>query len=325
MSHSTFADELQAAKEKERNKTASERAEDIAYTINHSLACTATDFLNPVINTLTEGYIKSVGGCGHDHSKDGGHHHAPASSPSHKGYFGRVGESLKTSFSGSRLKRWAMGEFIGDFGAVPLTLGTQHYAPGFMHGLRKFFEPIVAPLFHWGAERETKNWAQKEHIALDSEQAKNHAAELYEHEMAHFPQALAWTGYSLGLNVATQIVHQELHPPKGCSHGPGKKTTPLQFLATAAAGMGVTAGLVVGARAAAPEKMQSFDRFTSKNILLPATKLVGRTFGIDENTVERMQQKQGALHGNAPIERTSWAQKIMQEENPAVTVNTPLQ
>jgi hypothetical protein len=60
----------------EQRKTEQQRAEDIAYTINHSLYCTLTDFLNPPINAATDGWLRwLMPGCGHDHSKDGGNHH----------------------------------------------------------------------------------------------------------------------------------------------------------------------------------------------------------------------------------------------------------
>lgn len=36
----------------EQRKTEQQRAEDIAYTINHSLYCTLTDFLNPPIDAV---------------------------------------------------------------------------------------------------------------------------------------------------------------------------------------------------------------------------------------------------------------------------------
>jgi len=67
-----------SATEYEAHKTKEERAEDIAYTINHALACTVTDFIDPFVGNLTQKYLgKRISiGCGHDHSKDGkeGHH-----------------------------------------------------------------------------------------------------------------------------------------------------------------------------------------------------------------------------------------------------------
>jgi hypothetical protein len=54
----------------ERQKTKQQHAEDIAYTINHSLYCTLTDFLNPPINAATDGYLRwLIPGCGDSFSR----------------------------------------------------------------------------------------------------------------------------------------------------------------------------------------------------------------------------------------------------------------
>ena len=60
-----------SAKAYERQKTREQRAEDIAYTINHSIYCTLTDFINPPINAVTDNWLRwLIPGCGHDHSGD---------------------------------------------------------------------------------------------------------------------------------------------------------------------------------------------------------------------------------------------------------------
>ena len=87
---------------KASDKSSAQHAENIAYTINHALACTATDFIDPWIGRMTQKYLRqrvSIG-CGHDHSADHG-----------------------TAWQG------VVGELVGDFGAVPVTVAVQHYAP----------------------------------------------------------------------------------------------------------------------------------------------------------------------------------------------------
>lgn len=279
----------------EKEKTASQHAEDIAYTINHSLYCTLTDFLNPPINAATDGYLRwLIPGCGHDHSKDGGHHHHDHGGhcthpdhhyhpPSNLSRWEKVKLASNQAFSKERFVQYTKGEFIGDFGAVPLTIGVQRMFPNFMNGVRKLCEPVMRPIFTWGVKRDNKSWAKKHHVAADSQEYKDHAAKVYEYEMSHFPQAVVWTGFSLGLNTGYQVFADK---------------TPMPFASKLAlksgsvlSGVLVTAGVVVAARALAPNKMHSFDTWTSKNAILPATKTVGKLFGVKEEDVERMAEK----------------------------------
>lgn len=266
----------------EKRKSAEQRAEDIAYTINHSLACTATDFINPIVNTFTEGRIKAIGGCGHDHSKDGGHcHHVPA--PTADTWWGRVKQSSKNSFSRERLMQWTKGEFIGDFGAVPLTIFVQRAFPNFMNGTRKLIEPLMGGIFRYGVERDSKRWARRHDVDTSSAAYRQHVDEVYEHEMSHLPQAVVWTGFALALNVGYQKYKDATRPLAG-------------LLAACMSGMAVTAGLVVAARAIAPHKVREFDKATSEHVMLPATRVVGKLFGVDDAAVDRMAAEQERLH-----------------------------
>lgn len=308
----------------ESKKTEAERAEDIAYTINHSLYCTLTDFLNPPINTATDGWLRwLIPGCGHDHSKDGGHHHHDhdhhhehGSSCKHhhheapKTRWEKVKAASKQAFSKERFVQYAKGEFIGDFGAVPLTIGVQRMFPGCMHGVRKLCEPIMRPLFKWGVERDSKGWAKKYNVAADSQEYKDHAAKVYEYEMSHFPQAVVWTGFSLGLNTGYQMWVDN-------SHMPFSSKLALKG-SSVLSGVLVTAGVVVAARALAPDKMHSFDTWTGENAILPATKAVGKLFGVQEEDVERMIEKD-KQQGAAPTWKTRMDNQPSQENQVGVT------
>ena len=329
------------AQEKERRKTPQQRAEDIAYTINHSIYCTLTDFLNPPINAATDGWLRwMIPGCGHDHSKDGGHHHhagcthdhshgsySPAAVHVHSASCGhlhhdhdhvhphpqpqqqytytsyrakpakemtrweKVKDASKHAFSRDRFIQYAQGEFIGDFGAVPLTIGMQRMFPGVMDAVRKVSEPVMKPIFKWGVESDSKRWARSHAIDLDSPEYKQHVKDVYEHEMSHFPQAMVWTGFSLALNVAYQTNVDK--SPMKLGQKIALKTGSVM------SGILVTAGMVVGARALIPHKMHEFDRWTSKNFILPTTRVVGKVFGVDSKAVDNMVKEQEALdHGN---------------------------
>lgn len=295
----------------EQRKTEQQRAEDIAYTINHSLYCTLTDFLNPPINAATDGWLRwLIPGCGHDHSKDGGHqhhhdhdhHHEHGPSCKHhhheapKTRWEKVKAASKQAFSKERFIQYAKGEFIGDFGAVPLTIVVQRMFPNFMNGLRKLCEPIMRPLFKWGVERDNKDWARKHNVAPDSQEYKDHAAKVYEYEMSHFPQAVVWTGFSLGLNTAYQM-WADKSPIPFSQKFLLKSTSVLS-------GILVTAGVVVAARALAPNKMHSFDTWTGEKAILPATKAVGKLFGVKEEDIERMAERHEEINGK------KWQQRV---------------
>lgn len=284
--------------ENETQRTKEQRAEDIAYTINHSLYCTLTDFISPPINAATDGYLRwLIPGCGHDHSKDGGHHdhhhdhdHVHGEGCTHHSHdvpqtrLEKVKAASRQSFSKERFIQYAKGEFIGDFGAVPITIGVQRAFPHFMNGLRVLTEPFMKPLFTVGVERDTKNWAKQNGIAPDSQAYQSHASALYDYEMSHFPQAVVWTGASLGLNTAYQVWADKSHMPLS--------NKLLLKSSSVLSGVLVTAGVVVAARALAPNRMHSFDEWTSENAILPTTKVVGKLFGVKEEDVDRMVQKE---------------------------------
>ena len=66
----------------------------------------------------------------------------------------------------------------------------------------------------------------------------------------------------------------------------------------------VTAGMVVAAHAFAPHKVREFDQWTSHNVILPATKTVGKVFGVNEEDVNRMAEK------HKKLENPQWAGRI---------------
>ncbi len=301
---------LGSASARERQKDEMQRAEDIAYTINHSLYCTLTDFINPPINAATDGYLRwLIPGCGHDHSKDGAHPHHEHGEACHHSHepqgmtrWEKFKNASKTAFSKERFFEYAKGEFIGDFGAVPVTIAAQRFFPSFMHGLRKISEPLMRPLFTFGVERSSKKWAKENGFATDSPEYEAHKREVYEHEMNHFPQAIVWTGASLGGNIAYQM-HADKSPMSFQSKLALKSSSVLS-------GVLVTAGMVVAARAFVPDTMRRIDRWTSRKIILPTTKAVGSLVGVDAQAVDRMAERENALHDGAWLQRLNAEQAL---------------
>lgn len=238
----------------EASKTDEERAEDVAYTINHAIACSVTDFFDPVFQKLSQDWIghRIHIGCGEDHD-----HHEPHGSWAHS----------------------IIGEVSGDFGAVPITIAFQRFTPGFMNGIRHLAEPVVGEIFEKSAEHSAMRWALKNGIAYNSEAYQQRVNDTYNHEMEHLPQAVVWTLSSIGLNTATQRVMGNTH----------SLTTIAGSKSIASL---VTTGAVLGLRAFAPRKARSWDQFTSKNIFLPATRFVSNLVGVRAETVDKLVEHQ---------------------------------
>jgi hypothetical protein len=285
---------------REGKKTEAQRAVNIAYTINHALACTATDFIDPYFGNLTQRYLgkRFSIGCGHDHSKDKHghckHHGLPCAHPHHHRDY---------RHQHSHLKHWWIGEAVGDFGAVPVTIATQSYFPGFMNGLRKVMEPMLGGFFRKGAKRASKKWAQTQGIAKDSQEFKEHVEAVYQHEVSHLPQALMWTVSSIAINLCTQ-------------RAIGNKGPFWQLAAGKAVGASISAGLVVGGRGLAPDTAGKWDSFTSEKLFLPTTKTIGRIFGVKNEDVDRMSGKEKQLRGESWVERTKSFDQNMGRNQP---------
>lgn len=273
---------------REEQKTETQRAVDIAYTINHALACTATDFIDPYFGNFTQKYLgkRFSIGCGHDHSKDkhdhGHEHHGPPCAHPHHHH--------DHHHQHSHLKHWWIGEVVGDFGAVPVTIAAQRYFPGFMQALRIVMEPMLGGFFRKGAERSSKKWAQAQGVGTDSQEFKDHVEAVYQHEVSHLPQALMWTASSIAINLCTQ-------------RAIGNKGPFWQLAAGKAVGASISAGLVVGGRGLAPGAAEKWDNFTSEKLFLPATKTIGRIFGVKNEDVDRMAEKEKGLRSDSWAER----------------------
>jgi len=145
-------------------KSKKQRVEDVAYTLNHSLVCTATDFIDPYVGNLIQKHLGN----------------------------------------NSQLKDCWIAEFAGDFGAVPFTIAMQRMFPSFMRSLSQAAEPIVGKFFHNGAERAAQEWAKEHNLSVESPEYKKRVEKIYQYEMSHVPQALMWTVSSIAINVSMQ-------------------------------------------------------------------------------------------------------------------------
>ena len=299
-----------SAQEQERQKTAEERAADVAYTINHALICAATDIIDPFvaawsqknlgrqINTswcnLTHDHGDN-GSSGHDHHDHHDHHHHDHHHHDHHhhdhhhhhhDHHHHHHDHHNVTFGGA-LKHWVIGEAIGDLGAVPVAIAVQRHAPGFMQWVNDSLESVFGKVYQRSTQRTAANWALKAGLSPDDPQVKKYADELYHHEISHFGQAAVWTVASVGLNVASQKLITGNRLP----------VSYMVFYKTL--GALTSATLLFGGRAIAPGKFQSWDRWTSKHVFTPMTKTVGKLFGVDEKAVEEtIQRKEQIEHRN---------------------------
>lgn len=282
------------AKQQEAQKTDAERARDISYTINHAIACTATDVLSPFIGNYTQRYLgKRIElGCGHDHSTPCAHLPPKQTQTamrklSTKGFekpifrklqaeempYKRLRPPVAAQVPQNNLKHWWIGEVVGDFGAVPVTIAVQRFFPSVMNAIRSIAEPVAAPLFNIGAKRSTRIWAEENNIARDAPEYKAHEKEVLNREMSHLPQAFMWTATSAAINIAAQRIS-------------GNRGELSHLIAGKLAGSSTSVALVLGFRSFAPHHAYRFDRFTSEHIFEPITQAVTGTSSSWQDKVE---------------------------------------
>ncbi len=263
-------------------KTKAQHAENIAYTINHALACTATDFIDPFVSTKIQKYLnqKVSFGCGHDHSGDD-HGHG-------------------SNWQG------VVGELVGDFGAVPVTVLLQHYTPWLMDGIRYVAEPIMGDLFRNGAKAAATHQSKQAMLngtPFTPEEYRARARELYHYEIQHLPQGLVWTVTAVVANVEIQ---------KRVLHNPSK---PADIYAGKIGGALVSSSLLFGTRAFATEKAKQWDEWATSTVFMPLTKSVGKWFGVEEKDVNTLMEKQKRL--NDP----DWKSRAQQPAEKATAVS----
>jgi hypothetical protein len=235
--------------------TSSQLAEDFSYTLNHSVYCMMTDFLNPILGAAVDHKIINwlFPGCGQNHiHSDACQHPVPPLSATK---WEKVKAATKQTFSGETLKHYFQGEFLGDFGAIPLTLGVQYLFPDFMRGLEKLAEPIARPIVQNSAERAAKSFAKKQGIAEGSEAYEAHKRDVYAYEMHHLPQAMMWTASSFGITTAYVTAADKTPMPL-------EKKLLIKGASVLFPAVMTSVGVLV-ARTIAPNKMEAIDGWTN--------------------------------------------------------------
>ena len=266
----------------EQQKTKEQHAEDVAYTINHAISCGTTDVvLQPVISAAFGVNV----GCNHPD------HHHPKQKLTLKSFAHEAGHYFK-------------GEIIGDVAAVPLTIGVQRLFPNFMNGIRKLTEPLFGWAFRNGANRAAHHWAKNQGLADDAPEVTAYAEQVYQHEITHLPQAVVWNMFAYPIGAVGQKIggHGRSYP---------------EIFKSKLVGALVSNSILIGGRIVAPDTAQKWDTMTGENILLPASKSVGKMFGVDEETMQR------AAESKHKHEVSTWEKRVEDRQQPPTEIGTP--
>jgi hypothetical protein len=255
----------------EKNKTRQQKREDIAYTVNHAIICTLSDFIDPVIGNYTQKWFNRGLTLGHgDHS--------------HEGLEG--------------LKLWFFGEFVGDAVAVPVTIGVQRIFPGAMHWINRGAERALGPLFKDGARNAAISWAYENNLPTNDAQVIEKAKEYYDNEVSHLGQTAVWTAAAYAGNV----IFQKTVPKWTGLRNEGKWW---ELVAAKGVGSVVTAGLVVGVRSNATKTAEKYDAVLNQYVVNPVLNRTNKWLGLDKESAERVKNKVAHGHGGHTEEAVS--------------------
>lgn len=304
---------IEDPKAHEAAKTEEERAEDVAYTINHAISCGVTDIVvQPVASVLAttlvhedvlpkwmhwitnifENHEHHSHGHGHDHGSHCGHtDHAHG--PDDRTKWQRITARLKSEFQFKKLfgnlGHWAGGEVAGDAGGVIPTIVVQRMAPGFMQGMRNVLEPIAGGFFASGARRDARHWGARHGLGADAPEVQQKEAALYKHEIDHLPQAVVWNVFSIPINFLTQKFMLK------------HKFTLGEFIIGKTFGTFFSNSVLIGGRGMAPEIFNKWDRWNSEHILRPVLNGPGQLLGIDKKTADRVAGQHEASLDDKPV------------------------
>lgn len=265
-------DKSDAPKQSRRAKIAA----DFAYTLNHAIVCTLTDPITDApIGATVQNMMAAVRA-----DNDG------------KVTFRKLLEQLtpgaiwggiKETFGNRQaLKSWFAGEFAGDFGAVPVVVAVQNFAPWLVNGIRKAFTPLMGPIFRRSAERSARREFEFAKMEAKGPEFQQRVEELYNKEMEHLPNAVLWTVASPAINIAMQKLVIQKRFMKDDEPAPV-----VDLLLGKAIGATITSSLTVGLRTLAPEKAQKWDNWMSSKASGPVAGMVSKVAGVDKDELKK--------------------------------------
>lgn len=140
--------------------------EDIAFGIQQTAACWATDFIDPIVGEKIQH---------------------------------RLGDAAKMP-KGST---W-VGEVVGDSAAFFTFLGIQKFAPIITRTLHKISRKLFDGFIEKGAKGHLKHWAKEHNVAIDSPEYNKEMEAYKEFQADNIAKSFIISAASIGLNVGTQ-------------------------------------------------------------------------------------------------------------------------
>lgn len=268
-------------------------AADFVYTWNHAVVCTITDPITDApIGATVQNMMASIRANGD--GKVTFRKLLEQLTP------GGVWDGIKETFGNRQaLKSWFAGEFAGDFGAVPVVVAVQNFAPWLVNGIRKAFTPLMGPIFRRSAERAARKEFEFAQMETKGPEFQQRVEELYNKEMEHLPNAVLWTVASPAINITMQKLVIQKHFMKD---EPPVPVTDL--LLGKAIGATITSSLTLGLRALAPEKAQKWDNWMSSKLSGPVSGVVSKVSGVDRDVLKKdMEARNEREHGGKHSEK----------------------
>jgi hypothetical protein len=148
--------------------------EDIAFGMQQTLTCWATDFIDPYIGEKIQ-----------DRFQDATHKRPTGST-------------------------W-IGEFVGDTGAFFAFLGVQRFIPSVTNGLKKATRAMFNRSLEKSAKGHLRHWAREHNVAEGSPEYKAKMEEWKEFQADNIAKSSVITASSVGLNVLTQKALSNTH------------------------------------------------------------------------------------------------------------------
>lgn len=291
---------------------------DFAYTLNHAIVCTITDpFTDLLFGVVGEETMEKIRGYHPDGKitreglKQGLH---PATlwstmrtavgnitkSIRNRRFLSEMGENFS---SPQKARNWLVGEVTGDFGAVPVVVAIQNFAPWIGDGIRKILSPIAKPIFRHSAERSARREFERQGLEAKGPEFEQRVEDFYLREMEHLPKAALWTLASPAINITMQKLVMK------------SDSSAVDLGIVKLVGATVTSGITLGLRSLAPDNAQKWDDWVSRKASGPIAGAISTVFGIDKDELKKeMQEREDHEHGRKPHGKAFPKEKTMEEK-----------
>lgn len=245
--------------------------EDIAFGIQQTFACWGTDFIDPF-----------VGKWFMDKYQDDHHH-------------------------GTLTHTWG-GEIIGDTAAFFAFLGVRQYFPQSLTALKHAARQLGDGFYERAGHKSLDSWAQKHHIAKDSEAYRQELENWKDFQADNFAKSSVISVSSVALNVATQKAMGNTHKVSVITTGK-------------LIGAAITMASMLGLRFLIPQSTKELDRELSEKYFTPVVRRTQRLFGAPPDSEH--DQKSFATDIVEPLKLMGRHTERLAQENPMPASASP--